>query len=379
MLLVSGRVSVPKPLSQIQRSTRWLLQGLSPRTSFGGFGLKVKRGEKRALQLIAPTLQLRITPLLEIVVRKDDIAVDAHLNKAFSDLADSVRPYSRCFLDVHEMALDCPSAAAEAFRRASATGMVFTPVTGLSRSADVHAALSHRTHGVALRLTRAEFEGGSLPGKLSDFMGRHGLAREETDLIVDLGPVDDLVTAGVTALTDPFLADVPDHSRWRTFIISACAFPSSMGGVGRNSNDLIERADWMAWRDGLHARRRTLPRLPTFSDCAIQHPMGVEGFNPRTMQVSASVRYTSSDNWLLIKGESTRVTPATMQFPRLATQLVYGHLRSSHFAGASHCDGCASIQASAHGAPNLGSPEAWRRLGTIHHITTVVQELAAMP
>ena len=42
MLLVSGRVSVPKPLSQIQRSTRWLLQGLSPRTSFGGFGLTLR-------------------------------------------------------------------------------------------------------------------------------------------------------------------------------------------------------------------------------------------------------------------------------------------------------------------------------------------------
>ena len=40
VLLVSGRVSVPKPLSQIQRGTRRLLQGLSPRTSFGGFGLK---------------------------------------------------------------------------------------------------------------------------------------------------------------------------------------------------------------------------------------------------------------------------------------------------------------------------------------------------
>ena len=45
MLLVSGRVSVPKPLSQIQSSTRWLLQGLSPRTSFGGFGLKLKNDE----------------------------------------------------------------------------------------------------------------------------------------------------------------------------------------------------------------------------------------------------------------------------------------------------------------------------------------------
>ena len=40
VLLVSGRVSVPKPLSQIQRSTRCLLQGLSPRPSFGGFGLR---------------------------------------------------------------------------------------------------------------------------------------------------------------------------------------------------------------------------------------------------------------------------------------------------------------------------------------------------
>ena len=38
VLLVSGRVSVPKPLSQIQRSTLRLLQGLSPRPSIGGFG-----------------------------------------------------------------------------------------------------------------------------------------------------------------------------------------------------------------------------------------------------------------------------------------------------------------------------------------------------
>ena len=48
VLLVSGRVSVPKPLSQIQRSTRWLLQGLSPKPSFGGFGLNgaVERAQR---------------------------------------------------------------------------------------------------------------------------------------------------------------------------------------------------------------------------------------------------------------------------------------------------------------------------------------------
>jgi len=36
------------------------------------------------------------------------------------------------------------------------------------------------------------------------------------------------------------------------------------------------------------------------------------------MQVSADVRYTLPDDWLLIKGESTRNVAATQQFPRLA-------------------------------------------------------------
>ena len=62
MLLVSGRVSVPKPLSQIQRGTRWLLQGLSPRTSFGGFGLSSTGPERFTARevALAETLGLQV-------------------------------------------------------------------------------------------------------------------------------------------------------------------------------------------------------------------------------------------------------------------------------------------------------------------------------
>ncbi len=339
--------------------------------------LKIKRGEKRALQAIKPTVRQRITPLLEIVERTDK-GPDEHLNTAFKDLADSVRPYARCFLDAREIGPDGPAAATEVFHRASAAGIVFTPVTGITRSADVAAALSHRTHGVALRLTRAEFEAGHITASLASFMSQHGLAPEEIDLIVDLGPVDDLVVDGVNALTDAFLAEVPDHTRWRTFTVSGCAFPPSMGGVGQHSHDLVERAEWVAWKENLHSRRQALLRLPAFSDCAIQHPMGVEGFDPRMMQVSAAVRYAKNDAWLLIKGESTRRKAPSEQFPILATQLVYGHLRS-HFAEATHCAGCAGMKAAADGAPKLGSAECWRRLGTIHHITTAVLALESLP
>ena len=96
------------------------------------------------------------------------------------------------------------------------------------------------------------------------------------------------------------------------------------------------------------------------------------------MQVSAAVRYATEDTWLLVKGESTRRTRAGEQFPRLAQRLVYGDLRRS-FRGANHCAGCAGIKKAADGEPRYGSAEVWRRLGTIHHITTTLETLAALP
>lgn len=339
--------------------------------------LKVKRGEKKALTEISPALMRRVTPLLEIVKRKDDKTVEGHLDTVFTQLATSVTGYARCFLDTREIASDGPPAAAAVFSRASADGITFTPVTGISRSADVAPALEHRAHGLAIRLTREEFEAGHLAQHLATFTNDHGLDPGETDLIVDLGAVDDLITPGIRALGDAFLFAVPDHGAWRTLTISACAFPLSMGGVDRHSHDFVERADWLAWREGLYSRSSQLVRLPTFSDCAIQHPTGVEDFDPRFMAVSASIRYTLPEAWLLIKGESSRRTPAKLQFPGLATQLVYGHLRQ-HFAGEAHCAGCASIKRAADGARGFGSAEVWRRLGTIHHVMRVLQDLDAL-
>jgi T4 beta protein len=149
---------------------------------------------------------------------------------------------------------------------------------------------------------------------------------------------------------------------------------ATLGGVERHAHDLLERADWLAWRDRLHAVRGSLIRLPTYSDYAIQHPLGVEGFDLRIMQVSATVRYTTDQHWLLVKGESTRSVVPSSQFPQLATRLVYGHLQQ-HFAGPAHCSGCQSIKAAAGGAPGYGSAGVWRRLGTIHHLAVVMQGL----
>jgi Beta protein len=341
--------------------------------------LKIKRGEKLALQQLTPTIRASITPLLEVVERNaaKKPTVAKHLETAFNRLDNAVVGVSRYLLDCREIAPDGPSAAAEVFTRAARLRTPFTPVTGLSRAVDEKAALVHRANGLAIRLTRDEFEAGRIPSELPAFLRTHGLAPTEVDIIVDLGAVDDMIAAGVEGLTEAFLADVPDKRLWRTLTVSGCAFPLSMGGIDRNSYDLVERAEWQAWRDGLHANRARLERLPTFSDCAIQHPSGVEGFDHRFMAVAASIRCTLPEQWLLIKGVSTKLTLPSDQFPDLANQLVYGHL-SSYFPGAGHCGGCADMRAAADGAPDLGSAEQWRRLGTIHHLTRTAEQIAAL-
>lgn len=340
--------------------------------------LKVKGGEKRALQRISPILQSRITPLLEIVERNASKTQSAHLVTAFNNLADTVRPYSRCFLDVREIAADGQAGADEVFRRASDAGIVFAPVTGISRTADVVPALARRANGLALRLTRVEFEQGGLATRINVFLSQHSLTPEQVDLIIDLGSVEDLIVEGIEALMDAFMAEVPDHRRWHTFTVSACAFPKSMGGVDRNSHVLVERSEWLAWKVHLYDQRQNSRRLPTFSDCAIQHPAGVEGFDPRIMAASASIRYTLEKDWLLIKGQSTRSSRAGEQLPALAHELVYGNFRPK-FYGSDHCNGCQLMKAAADGAPRLGSPGVWRQLGTIHHISVVTQALASLP
>ena len=343
--------------------------------------MKVKRGEKRALLQVNPSLKPQITPLLEFVELTGDKPLNRHLDTAFKNLVESTSSYPRVFLDCRELQPDYPQASEDVFRRATAEGMSFIPVTGISRNVDdANAAMNHRRHGLALRLTRQEFEGGYLRRNLLGFLQSRGLTMQEIDLIIDLGPLDDdgLIVPGVAALADAFLIEVPNHSRWRTFTISACAFPRSMGGVQRSSHIFEERSDWIAWRDYLYARRQRLQRLPAYSDCVIQHTAGVEGFDPRYMRASAAVRYARSDSWLLIKGVSTLTTPAADQFPHLATSLVYGHLQQC-FYGPDHCSGCESIQRCADGVPKHGSPEAWRRFGTIHHITRVVEDLRSLP
>ena len=137
--------------------------------------LKAKRAEKVALTKVASALRPRILPLVEVVARRPEKSVDGHLDTAFADLPETLQPYGRCLLDAGEIAADGASAAEAVFDRATQAGLKFSAVTGLSRSADVAPAVANKGNGLALRVTRKEFEAGGLAGRIEAFLEAHHL------------------------------------------------------------------------------------------------------------------------------------------------------------------------------------------------------------
>jgi hypothetical protein len=321
-------------------------------------------------------VQNRVTPLLEIVEHKKG-TLAAHLDNAFAGLKHSLAGFQGCFLDCREIVSDGENAAFDVFARAEKTNLPFIPVTGISRNVDVAAALAHRSRGLALRTSRAELQNGGIGTKLQRFLSQNRLSPADVDLVVDLGPLDGLVQAGVERLITKFLAAIPTHDAWRTLVLSSAAAPSSTAGIRADSHDLTPRIDWLAWRAVLYDKRDSLIRLPIYSDATIQHPKGVEGIDFRVVKPSAAIRYTTESDWLCIKGRSSKVTPHKVQFPKLAEKLSHGTLKQ-FFRGHRHCLGCGHCTATANGAPRHHSLEEWKRIGIIHHITTVVEQLEAL-
>lgn len=342
--------------------------------------LKCKRGEKKAVELLQPKIRQAVVPLFEIVELSTGRAFADHLVTSFKGLESAAPMGSPFFLDCREIGSLSNSAAGDALAAANTLGFTFIPVTGISRPPhETAAALKFGTRGLCLRLTRSELEEGLFPGAVSAFLQQHTLLPANVDLLLDMGAISNMIVPGVAAMANAFMQAVPNINAWRNLIIAGTAFPKSMGVVETNHYMSVPRVEWSAWRDHIYGQRASLPRVPTFGDCGIQHPAGVEGFDPRIMQVSAAVRYALGDNWLLMKGQSTKSVKPGIQFPKLARLLAPGGQLNQLFAGQHHCQGCASIVACAGGTRGLSSAEAWRRIGTIHHMTVVVQDLTSLP
>jgi hypothetical protein len=89
--------------------------------------------------------------------------------------------------------------------------------------------------------------------------------------------------------------------------------------------------------------------------------------------MSAIIRYSTDDNWLLVKGRNVR-DHGYEQFNDLSRLLV----ANPAFKGPEFSWGDKYIAACAADKERPGNATTWRKVGTNHHITLVADQLSRM-
>jgi len=250
-------------------------------------------------------------------------------------------------------------------------GTSAVPVTGLRRSAKYQAAaraIVRQTHELAIRLTLADLRQSGLHNGISTLLSGCGLEPEEVHLLVDLELV------GSFPPSFPYiLGRVPTPSRWLTFTVVAGSFPTNLSHLPVGMH-LIPRLEWRHWRDQA-SMIGTLPRLPTFGDYTTQH--AIYQVPPPGANVSASARYSSDEDWLVMRGEGLRSkgSPGYAQYPAIAALLCeQKEYRGPDFSSGDHY----IWQIASPEAGATGNPETWLRAGINHHLVTVIRQLAGI-
>lgn len=345
--------------------------------------LKWRQGEQLALRELDPQVRGRLTPLIEIPPVTWDYendcpakTIDEHVN----GVADSIRRNwgdRPAFIDLpwclDDRVSDGRLAVEKVFDDLLAKDQPAVPVTGLARSTNYQSAIrrivARDRLGVCIRIEPEDWEDpGTLNQEVSELCDELGVRRQQCDLLIDFKSVAGVSVGSIVLLATSLLGMLDGINEWRTLIWAGSAFPENLIGIPADAMTHIPRSEWQAWSN--IARRNSVARVPTFGDYAISHPEPSD-VDPRVMRMSANLRYTTSDSWLVLKGRNVR-QHGHEQFNALCRALV-GH---PDYSGPGFSWGDSYIDRCARGVDGPGNASMWRRVGVSHHLTLVTHALA---
>jgi hypothetical protein len=348
--------------------------------------LKGKEGEFAALEVMEPSLRSRLMPLIEVPAVPYDYANERPSKSLYGHVAGFADRLLRCcqglpfyidlpwFNDAENLA-DGRVALEVVLNDCAEMGVPAVPVISRMGSPEYLAAAGAYANatglGVCLRLLVDDFEEDvDIDAEIGRLLDACGASESNSDLVIDLkdlGPEPGravLVTRSVFSM-------IKGYDSWRRIVLAAASFPEDLSEVYAATITTLPRREWELWKT-LRRRPERLPRIDViFGDYAISHPVQKE-LDPRTMRMSASIRYTTQENWLVVKGRNVRQYGFDQYF-ELCKTLV----KRPEFSGKDYSWGDHYIADCAVGLTGPGNATTWRKVGTNHHLTVVVQELAS--
>jgi hypothetical protein len=254
-------------------------------------------------------------------------------------------------------------------------GLPLLPTVSCDRTAAYLAAAARVVAtdgaGLCLRLPLDEWPATVGTAAIDQVMQQCGVSPDEVHLVLDLGEDVGLAARGAAAAQ---LRSLPYIADWRSVTVAGTAMPATMpAGAGLH---VLPRGDW-----SLYVHLRTLaaplPRHPSFGDYIVGGVSPAADVDPKFMNISATLRYTVSDSWLVAKGGlfkgSGGQSKGAAAVPPAAALLV----GDARFFGVGHCGFEDWVVPVARGAGG-GNPETWRRQATAHHLKVVTDQVASL-
>lgn len=350
--------------------------------------LKGKLGEFNALKTLYQQDKAALTPLIEVVQVDWDYDEDApkkseadHLLATRDKMVKSWGTTRPLFVDLGAADLSAVTIGDTQQRHpytfffdiARAAGLLAIPVIPLSPDLATLAAVQQicavDRRGVMVRIERDHIIGSLLTSMLAALPRVLGLAPGQIDIVLDLEEMTSSAQAGHLMGLPYLLPNLPHLHAWRTFTLAGCAFPENLSGFAIGTIDTIPRVEWQLWT-GLIGRLPQDARVPTFSDYAVA-AVDLPDVDMRFVDPRNNIRYTTTNDWLLVRGQSNK-RKRGLTNPQLCS-LLMGH---PAFCGAAFSEGDKYIVGCATGQTGPGNMTTWRQVGTNHHLTFVVRQIA---
>ena len=346
-----------------------------------------KRGELTAMNALPVTAWAGLKPVLQVPPREWDHEVGAYKKSPEAHLLDLPKKFATAtkshpaFIDVSLLDNTSPvfggrHPLAWIVDEAATHGLALTPFVQLTSTADTIAAAADvhaRTgSGVGVRLPSSEWvsiNARPLPALLTAC----GVAPSEVDLFVDVAREFSLVVQRAV-LTE--LSTQDGSYSFRSRSLGGAGFPDTAGltkGLSEFSRD-----EWKLFREVYRGRLAAGTETPDFFDNVVNNPDAEVGLvNPKFLMISALFRYTTDEEWLVVKGglykgpAGKSLGSAAMMTP---LTLLRAHPKFSILVRTKTDEWIEEVLA---GTKNPGSPEVWRRWATQRHLTIVVRQLAS--
>jgi Beta protein len=350
--------------------------------------LKAKEGEFGALSRLLDETKDLVRPFIDVPEVATDFetgepakSIGQHVGNLAARIRESWGTGRPFLLNLPkfrqgDMLADGTSVVAHVLRDCAEQALFVVPAvtrgTSPERLMDVRSYLADQgavSDGACVRLQIADVgDDVNLDTELDRLLTKLAVGPGDIDLVVDLGDVGaDVGRAAILARYA--LGAAREYTKdWRRVVLAGASFPEDLSEVSAATVQALPRNEWALWQM-LHRSPKKIGLRLIFGDYAISHPIAKE-LDPRTMRMSASVRYTTENAWMVVKGRNVRQFGYDQYYD--LSRIIHDH---ADYAGESFSWGDDYIAKCARREEGPGNATTWRKVATNHHISRVTQDL----